>query len=178
MAEAELGRLALYYKAASPDGRGSADAAEWRAVEFRLGLELPSDYKAVVARYGVGPWADFLHVLSPFSANEYLHLERAAHRHLGALHETRRSDSGAVPYSLYPEAGGLFPWGITDNGDYLCWLTQGFPQHWPTVVVESRGPTREVLQLSLPQLLIQFLEGTVPSRLLLEPFEGKPPKDC
>lgn len=35
---------------------------------------------------------------------------------------------------VHLELGGLLPWGATSNGDLLCWLTDGDPDTWPTVV--------------------------------------------
>src|SRR5262245_40577652 len=118
---------------------GAPDAPAWRAVEYRLGLELPSDFKALIATFGNAQFADFLGVLSPFSSNAHIHLERRANKLLGAAHETRRKNPTAIPYALFPETCGLFPWGVTDNGDALFWLTEGPSSWWHTVVLEARG---------------------------------------
>jgi hypothetical protein len=38
--------------------------------------------------------------------------------------EVKRMHPGlSVKLPVYPEKGGLFPWGYTDNGGTLCWLT-------------------------------------------------------
>jgi hypothetical protein len=39
---------------------------------------------------------------------------------------------------VFPEPGGLLPWGYTIDGFALCWLTNGTPDKW-TVVADSRG---------------------------------------
>jgi hypothetical protein len=105
-----------------PEGRGAATAPEWSQVEFRLSLEVPGSFRQLVAHFGCGPWAEFLHVLSPFTSNEHLHFERAVHRQLAALHAVRRNHPNEVPFALYPEEGGLVPWAVSDNGDVVCWL--------------------------------------------------------
>ncbi|WP_214325967.1 hypothetical protein [Nonomuraea sediminis] len=35
--------------------------------------------------------------------------------------------TAAPPLPLYPEPGGVYRWGSTDNGDYLLWFTD--PEH-------------------------------------------------
>jgi hypothetical protein len=45
----------------------AADIGAFAAVEERLGLRLPSDYKCLVCAYGTGSWKNFLWVLSPFA---------------------------------------------------------------------------------------------------------------
>ncbi|NUP08807.1 MAG: hypothetical protein HOW73_22395 [Polyangiaceae bacterium] len=151
-----------------PHGIGT----DWTGVERRLALSLPSDFKQLVAVFGTGPWGGFLHVLTPFAENELL-LERAANRALGALHTIRRAHPEQVPFALFPEELGLFPWGITDNGDTLFWLTEGF--HWSTVVFDARAAAWERHDLSSSALIRAFLLGVLPSRCLLEPFAGERP---
>jgi hypothetical protein len=167
MPELEL-LVALVGRPSNPSGSG----ADWTGVEERLSLEFPAEFKQLVHVFGTGPWAGFLHVLSPFATNELL-LERCALRSLGALHEIRRTRPDDVPYALYPESLGLFPWAITDNGDTICWLTEGF--NWPTVIFPPRDPTFEVHRLSPASLIAEFLNGTLQSPCLIEPFEGDAP---
>ena len=124
------------------------DSPVWQGPEFRLGLSFPSDFKELLAVYGLHAWGDFLHVLHPAPTNWHLHLERAALLDLGALHEIRREYPDQVPFALFPETGGLFPWGRTDNGDTLLWKTDGAPDWWPTVILEARGPEREKHRLT------------------------------
>ena len=161
--------LALVGRPFEPNGTGS----NWTDVEQRLSLAFPEEFKQLVQIFGIGPWANFLYVLSPFASGELL-LERGALRALGVLHEIRRSCPEEVPYAIYPEPLGLFPWAITDNGDTLFWLTEGY--HWPTIVFPPREPIFEVHRLSSASLVIEFLNGTLPSRCLVDPFAGETPR--
>ncbi len=166
----EIGQLvALVGRPPEPDGHGS----DWTMVEQRLSMAFPEEFKQLVQVFGIGPWPNFLYLLSPFAGGELL-LGRRALRALGALHEIRRSHPEEVPYAIYPESLGLFPWAVTDNGDTLCWLTEGY--HWPTVVFPARDPNFEVHRLSAASILADFLMGTLPSRCLVEPFEGEAPR--
>src|SRR5678816_3550004 len=148
--------LALVGKPAAPMASGS----DWAPVERRLSLEFPTEIKQLVQLFGIGPWADFLHMLSPFATDELL-LERSALRSLGALHEIRRSYPKQVPYAVYPEQLGLFPWAGTDNGDTICWLTEGY--RWPIVVFPPRDPEFEVHYLPTASFILEFLKGTLRS---------------
>jgi len=159
----------------SPIDAGAADAAEWGCVEQRLGLRLPPDFKQVLSVFGTCTWASFLHLLTPFTSNENLQLERGAPRALGAAHCVRRQYPEDIPFALYPESGGLFPWGITDNGDTLYWLTQGPSGRWPTVILQARDPESERHNLQMSTLILRFLRGELESRILLDPFEGVRP---
>jgi len=161
--------VALVGRPSEPDGQGS----DWTMVEQRLALAFPDEFKQLIQVFGTGPWSDFLHLLSPFASGELL-LERRALRALGALHEIRRHHPEEVPYAIYPESLGIFPWAVTDNGDTLCWLMEGY--HWPTIVFPPRDPTFEVYRLSPASIVAEFLNGTLPSRCLVEPFKGEAPR--
>jgi hypothetical protein len=43
------------------------------------------------------------------------------------------------PRSLFPEEGGLLPWGVTDNGDILNWITSDNPEKWSILVYDGRS---------------------------------------
>jgi hypothetical protein len=127
------------------------DDARWRAVEQSLGLALPRTYKALVDRFGASSWGDFLHVLSPF--DERLNLHHRGKQALDADKESRKKFPWHYPLPLYPEAGGLLPWALTDNGDTLYFITSASPDQWPTVIKGPRAPEFEVSFLP-PALLI------------------------
>lgn len=156
------------FEATSPglDGLGADDAAEWLVITSKLGLTLPAGYRRLVARFGRGPFANFLHVLSPFTSNEFLNLERALQSYLGALRAIRLQDPDSLPFPVRPEPGGLLPWAITDNGDVLCWLTKGTPESWATVIVALRGPRHEILEMSAERIVRAFVSATLPSAIL------------
>ena len=44
-----------------------------------------------------------------------------------------------VPYPVYPEPGGLLPWGGIRDGGYAFWLTgPGEPVGWPVVLASEK----------------------------------------
>jgi hypothetical protein len=139
-------------------------AEDWTAAERRLG-KLPADYKALVDRYGTGIIDRFLWVLNPASANSYLNLLRQNEPILNALKELREAGE-PCPYALYPEPGGLLPFGKTDNGDALFWQTVGEPNKWPVVVNAARDPSYEKFECDMTD----FVEGILTRRLRCSVF--------
>ncbi|MDI1477255.1 hypothetical protein [Polyangium sp. y55x31] len=123
---------------------------DWVPAESLLGTDLPADYKQFVGTYGTGWINKYLHVMNPFSA-KLPWMERLRFMSF-TLHLVRRNaqvpgardlpapfeEINGLPYPVFPEPGGLLPWGYTINGDALFWLTKGTPDKW-TVVADSRG---------------------------------------
>jgi SUKH superfamily protein len=110
---------------------------DWQQIETELGLHLPTDFKQLVERYGLGQFVDFITPLTPFGPHALL--IRHAHRLLESEQAFRARNPDKSPYALYPEPGGLLEWAGTDNGDRLCWLTTGDPDQWTTVAWNPRS---------------------------------------
>ncbi len=94
---------------------------EWEEVEQKIGIIFPDDYKMFIDLYGEGGINNFLWILSPFSENENLNsIEKFT-----VMKEAYISMKGEFPQhfplDFYNDKEGLFPWGITDNGDELFW---------------------------------------------------------
>ncbi len=132
---------------------------DWQRVEADLGLRLPADFKALIERYGLGQFVDFITPLTPFGPRDLL--VQSAHRLLDSERSFRRTHPDKCPYPFYPEPGGLLEWAATDNGDRLCWLTGGEPDSWTTVVWNPRGWYYEAHDLSAVEFLLAWLNGQV-----------------
>jgi hypothetical protein len=114
----------------------------FREVERGLGLRLPESYKRVIRLYGQGLWQGSWCIASPFAEDGPGHI-RAWHiprygitvgpEHCTTLREWKERYPEDLPWPVYPEAGGLFSWGATDNAGTLYWLTEGHPNRWPTL---------------------------------------------
>lgn len=118
-------------------------AEDWAAAEADLGTPLPADYKAFIERYGSGVVDDFLSVFNPFAANEHVNLASAGRARLDGLRMLRDEFDIDTGHELFPAAGGLLPFGATDNGHVLFWETKGEPQDWTVIVREPRAPRYE-----------------------------------
>ena len=149
---------------AQPVGAGSAP--EWRAAEAKLGLELPVDYKQLVSTYGLGRFADFLTIFTPFADNEYVNLLAQPELSLEAYRALRAGHPDVAPYPAYPEPGGLLSWAQSDNGDVIYWLTEGSADTWPIVLIESRHGMIERYDVPTTDFLAQVLDGRLPTRIL------------
>jgi len=148
----------------------TGSSAEWSKIEQELNLSLPSDYKSYIARYGSGCIGGLLWPLNPFAANPNINLMQQFKGTLDALRSLRDRFGEELPYQLYPERGGLFPWGLTDNGDSLYWLTEGGPEGWPVVVNAGREPRYERYNLPMTEFLACLVEGTFRSEIVPSDF--------
>lgn len=153
------------------------DVEGFARVETELGLELPDDYKRAIQTYGSGQWQEFWTILNPFRENEFTNLviqcQNRRPMKWSALDAERaiREAQGKYPHPIYPEAGGILPWAITDNGGRFFWLTDGQPKNWPTVYYANRSPAFEVYRMPCTELLYKAVAGELPI------FEGPFGKD-
>jgi|GEM_PF-2497420 len=109
---------------------------DWAAIESSLGgLGLPRDYRAFVETFPPREFGGKVSVIRPGHGNyprsEYLGFY--AHR-LDDLRGWREKGHGRFPYPIFPEAGGVLPWGRGNEGELYFWLTDGQdPDSWPVV---------------------------------------------
>ena len=89
--------------------------ADWRAVESDLGLELPTDFKAIVDALGSGRFGAGLYLRNPAASSEYIRLTRDA---LNAYRENLRSFERRTGISFYPTEGGLVVVGSIDRDHF------------------------------------------------------------
>ena len=133
---------------------------DWVEVERELGLELPADYKEFATRFGAGHFRDgYLWVVVPTGEGPRLNFFESLYQNMGILAEVRSSGI-KVPYPLYPDKGGLIPWGSTVDGDVFYWITEHHdPDHWAVVVNEVRADNWFESDRSMTQLLYAILSG-------------------
>jgi hypothetical protein len=143
--------------------------ADFTRVEEELRLKLPDDYKRLILTYGSGQWQQFWFLLNPFTANEYLNLLTQSQNCrpkkwsiLDAERETCKAEAEAYPHPIYPEAGGILPWAITDNAGRFFWLTSGLPKDWPTIYYPDRSPDFEVYRMPCAELVYGAVSGDLP----------------
>jgi hypothetical protein len=116
----------------------SGGVYDWPTIESSLGRQLPHDYKAVVERF---PRGFFQGVVRPIRPGEYGESDSEflgyyAHR-LDDLHHWRSGHPSAVPAPIWPEAGGLLPWGVARNSALAFWRTDhADPDQWSIMVTD------------------------------------------
>lgn len=160
---------------------------DWTEVEESLGLALPTDYKDYINLYGTGELAGCIWVYNPFAGSHHNNLLAQVRALLNTWRPTPRvgeilnmgTDTrvgfGAIefPYPLYPEPGGLLPWGHVDNGAELFWQTSGSPEKWTVVISEARGPEFEEYKVSMAEFLVSLLSGRFSSEILPRSLQRK-----
>jgi len=155
--------------------RENGSSAAWAVVEKELGIALPGDYKEYVNTFGTGKIADFVLPYNPFSDNRFLNLLKQVPKQVGTLRQMKKEfGDEECPYPLYPEPAWLLPWGCTDNGNILFWLTDGHPDKWPVVLSEGRGPGFEQFDESMTGFLTKLLSGEIVSQF----FRGFSPSEA
>ncbi len=139
---------------------------DWEDTEKGLSLVLPADYKLIINKYGDFNWNDFLWLFNPFTDNINLNLAKKSREICGYETGSRKEYPHYYPLGIYPETGGLFPWAVTDNGDYLFWITSGKPELWPTLIKSAREPEFEVHFMQTHLILYHIINGSLNTMVL------------
>ncbi|MBL8773067.1 MAG: SMI1/KNR4 family protein [Phenylobacterium sp.] len=146
----------LIAAAPPPERPGEPFLGPWEPLERELQTALPPDYKDFVRLYGHCYFMQFLSVNLPRSRNPNVRLEHQASRVCKVMREV-----GEVPYPLWPEKGGLLPFGGTDNGDELCWLMRGEPRDWTIAIHDHDNAGIELIACDLTDFLSGLATGTL-----------------
>jgi hypothetical protein len=149
---------------------GQHDEGQWKAVEQEIGAILPTDYKELVAVYGTGCIDGFLWVFNPFSTNPYLNLVSRAKGSLEGLRTSHADLGEQLPFPVFPEDCGVYPWGVTDNGDELFWRFHNGQLQHPLVIAEARGPEWQEFDLSVTDFLYSLLARIIVVRVFPDDF--------
>jgi hypothetical protein len=147
----------------------------WRTIECQLDIVLPSDYKEFVSTYGVGSINDFLWVLNPFTDNPHINLVSASYHSLNALRRLEGDYGEKLPFPIFPVLNGVFPWGVTDNGDELFWRVHG-RACFSIVVMESRAPEWQEFNMSMTGFLTELLTRRITVDCFPDGFLDEPPR--
>lgn len=138
----------------------------WNAIERKLGVRLPSDYKEYVTTYGSGLLGNFIIVANPFSAHEGVELFSIIEMLCTELRERKNNEGeNGVAYAIYPEGSGLLPWGGDENGNGLYWLMEGTPDRWPCLVGAGRDSRWERFDMPMTSFLAKALSGEIKCKI-------------
>jgi len=132
----------------NPIGIGSLE--EWEEIEKKYQLRFPSGYKELLATYGSGRFNNSFGIVNPFHTpknndgfSEFVHMRTRDMAEVKRMHPKL-----SVELPIYPEKGGLFPWGYMDNGGTLCWLTNNSESSWEIVFLDH-GYARDYYRCNL-----------------------------
>jgi hypothetical protein len=133
-------------------------------------MPLPNDYKRLADTYGPGGFCDFIRIYHPHGPTEWVDLTGPVPARIRQqLAQDRSSGKPPVPHN--PE--DLFAVGVTDNGNYLFWVTdpRTDPDAWRIAINEADGHHWYTFDGNLTQFLASVLSGRThvpvfPDRLL------------
>jgi hypothetical protein len=137
-----------------PTEQGTTE--QWIAIESELGTPLPQDYRLFICTYGTGLFANLYIVLNPFSVSEHIALLPA----IRTIRETYQEMSH-ITYPMFPDPGGLLPWGKDENGNFYFWVTKGEPNGWNVVEHAVRGDGFRQHDCSMTEFLVGILERKI-----------------
>lgn len=159
-----------------PPTRHSLSEHDWTAIEQRLRLRLPADYKRLVEAYGLGSFDRFIWILQPTETNQHLDLFRQRKTRLDAL-RVLQADGEVSPFGIEADHEALVPWAITDNGDVCYWVTDESkePEEWTVAVNEARGPRWETFEGSASAFLLGVISRSLGVGLFPEDFPSDKP---
>ncbi|WP_157407770.1 hypothetical protein [Actinomadura atramentaria] len=111
---------------------------DWHRVEESIGLALPEDYKSIVDGTVDGFFQGVVRVGRP-GGDGYVETDFLGYyAHLLDDLRVSRGEGNAVPYPIFPEVGGLLPWGIGPGMTPIFWRTDDVdPNNWTVVVADS-----------------------------------------
>jgi len=70
-----------------------------------------------------------------------------------------------IPLGLYPEPGGLLPFGVDNSGVWFTWKTIGIPKGWNVVVIYAYDYDEyEEFDMGFSEFLFQWLTKRLPER--------------
>lgn len=123
---------------------------------------LPQDYKRFIDAYGTGTVDEFVTVLNQHSSVPRVRLDEYGAKMLAVTRDLRDGGIVEIPFPIYPESGGLLPWGVTANGDWGYWITDppDAPDRWTIVVSVDRGPVWFHHPGPLVRFLVEIIDGT------------------
>jgi hypothetical protein len=116
----------------------TAPTTDWPAVEQALSMPLPTDYKQISDTYGPGTFCGFLHLYYPHPHTSWTNLT-------GPMPSTIRTqlhtDHEQAALMLPADPQDLFPMAVTDNGEYLSWVTRppNSPDAWTIAANQARN---------------------------------------
>ncbi|MFI9411375.1 Lsr2 family DNA-binding protein [Nocardia gamkensis] len=133
---------------------------DWDAVETTVGVTLPADYKQLATMYGPGNFCEYLRVYHPHGPTEWVDLLGPMPATLRRqLREDRDTGRFPAPYA----ADSLSACGVTDNGEYLFWITEPAddPDNWRIAINEARGPRWYTFDGGLVAFLAASFSGRI-----------------
>jgi len=146
---------------------------DWSDVERELRTPLPVDYKELLNRFPGGVFRG-VGIYSPVvSVQAWIEYKRDLEELLEILGDEDLEYLTGVDYGLFPEPGGLLPWGTDGQGGTLCWITASTdPDTWKIAYHDQGADEWREHPGPATQLLYEILANTGEANLLKWDFAG------
>lgn len=133
--------------------------SDWEAVQTDLGIRLPNDLLDFCLVYGSGTFVELgMTVFNPFSISYRHRLDATASR----VQSLKDAEGDAeVPFDVFPQLPGLFPWGYDDQGAGLFWLAEGDPDDWVILVRGHESTEYHHYEMPLTTFLAEVMQGEI-----------------
>lgn len=143
-----------------PPSNARGRNVDWNRLESKVGITYPQDFKDFIKTYGGSMWFDRL---APFCStgeteerlDEYV---QSLNRICGRLRDLYYEDEKPAVPNLYPTENGLFPFIIGVDGYFCLWRTEGASDDWPIVMWSRAGDAFEIGQMSMTQMLLEWVQ--------------------
>lgn len=127
---------------------------DWDAVETDIGLQLPTDYKQIIAIYGNVSICEVIGLVHPHhSEQSWRELQ------IKLLNDVINSNDGGrdnLPYPDYPKEGGILPVASVFE-HLLCWVTAGPADSWTLLYWSDWGTEVVEYKMSISEFLVEVL---------------------
>lgn len=142
----------------------------WATAQERLGITFPDDYKELMSVFGTGVFDNVVGVISPVESPAAL---AALTKEVRERLRLARANE-PVPYRLFPDRGGLFPWAEAGDGCTLFWRTdRGGPNDWTIAFCDADFSEWEEFDGSASEFIFELISGHLHSDIIdFEPIEN------
>lgn len=104
-----------------PDKKINSLKNDWDSIEKKMNFKFPEDYKEFIDTYGAGSINEFIFIFSPFCENKNLNLLNCFKEMEESYNAMKEAFPDDFELEFFNGENGLFPWGVTNNGDELYW---------------------------------------------------------
>lgn len=148
---------------------------DWAEVERELGTPLPGDYKELLTRFPSGGFRGVITASNPSqSAEACANVKRSNAELLEIFGDEDLDYLEGVPYRLFPEPGGLYPWGSNGAGGSFWWITDSAdPDQW-RVAYNDRDRWHDEHPGPMTLVIRDLLVSTGKDNILGWDMAGKP----
>jgi cell wall assembly regulator SMI1 len=139
---------------------------DWQAVEEKLDLQFPQDFKDFINTYGSGEIGNQLRFFSPKVnpvTQKSILLEKIINNAKSDQEfiEKYPNNHSEIPFDIYPKKPGLITVCSDSVGNRFCFQTDENPDNWKLVYLFNKSEKNFVYNGSLTDYLVAMYENTL-----------------